>query len=203
MIYQRPFCVCATKPPQRRNNIIKTGFDRGSGHYYEREDALMALHLTGAGGSAGSSTDGGAFLDFPLAAAARLPPTVLMSSCTDVTVPWYESAEMFHRLCDAGVPAKSLVYNKVGHGDFVTRWPFGAVASGTGGDDAKAERAALLAALPPYARDLARVVTGELEVDYVTNTTAAAAAAAAGRGSRSHNTGAAAPVTAGVGALEL
>lgn len=46
-------------------------------------------------------------------AARLLPPTVLTSSCTDVTVPWYESAEQFWLLHDCGVPAKHLVYNKV------------------------------------------------------------------------------------------
>lgn len=35
----------------------------------------------------------------------------------------YESAEMYWRLYDAGVPVKHLVYNKVGHGDFVVKWP--------------------------------------------------------------------------------
>lgn len=75
------------------------GFDRGSGHYAAREALLAALSLEGAE----------AVPAFPLAAARRLPPTVLMSSCADTTVPWFESAEMFHRLVDAGVPAKHLV----------------------------------------------------------------------------------------------
>lgn len=34
----------------------------------------------------------------------------------------FESAEMFWMLHDCGVPSKHLVYNKVGHGDFVTGW---------------------------------------------------------------------------------
>lgn len=51
--------------------------------------------------------------DFPVEAAALLPPTVLMSSCSDLTVPWYESAELYWRLFDCGVPVKHLVYNKV------------------------------------------------------------------------------------------
>ena len=91
----------------------RIGFDRGSAHHAAREALLADLALAGAAAAPA----------LPLAAAARLPPAVLMSSCADVTVPWFESAELFHRLVDAGVPAKHLVYNKVGHGDFVVDWP--------------------------------------------------------------------------------
>jgi hypothetical protein len=34
----------------------------------------------------------------------------------------YESAEMFWRLHDCGVPAKHLLYTKLSHADFVTAW---------------------------------------------------------------------------------
>jgi hypothetical protein len=50
------------------------------------------------------------------------PPTVLMASCSDTTVPWYESADMFGACQQCGIPAKLLVYNRVGHGDFVVNW---------------------------------------------------------------------------------
>jgi hypothetical protein len=79
------------------------GFDRGSEHEAAAEAGLLSQSLAGMAG----------VLRFPLAAAARLPPAVLMSSCTDMTVPWYESAEMYWRLHDCGVPVKHLVYNKV------------------------------------------------------------------------------------------
>lgn len=53
---------------------------------------------------------------------ASFPPTVLMASCSDTTVPWYESADMFGACQQCGIPAKLLVYNRVGHGDFVVNW---------------------------------------------------------------------------------
>ena len=34
----------------------------------------------------------------------------------------YESAELYWLLHDCGVPVKHLTYNKLTHGDFVTRW---------------------------------------------------------------------------------
>lgn len=54
------------------------GFDRGSGPYLSAE---AGLHLQSLSGMA-------ALPPFPLEAAGYLPPTVLMSSCTDLTVPW-------------------------------------------------------------------------------------------------------------------
>eukprot|EP00877_Chromochloris_zofingiensis_P002628 jgi/Chrzof1/12366/Cz06g31300.t1 len=91
----------------------RVGFERPSDSYPAMESKLAVL----------SASDMDDVMDFPLEAAGQLPPTVLMSSCSDVTVPWYESAEMYWRLYDAGVPVKHLVYNKVGHGDFVVKWP--------------------------------------------------------------------------------
>eukprot|EP00878_Enallax_costatus_P019497 GHUV01020570.1.p1 GENE.GHUV01020570.1~~GHUV01020570.1.p1 ORF type:complete len:468 (+),score=134.16 GHUV01020570.1:543-1946(+) len=101
----------------------RIGFDRGSDQYSAAEAALQLQSEAGMRD----------IMQFPLEAAAHLPPTVLVSSCTDVTVPWYESAEMYHKLLDAGVPVKHLVYNKVGHGDFVVDWPtkFTAAAANT------------------------------------------------------------------------
>jgi hypothetical protein len=41
------------------------------------------------GGTAQLHSPGANTWKFPLPAAAHLPPTVLISSCTDVTVPWW------------------------------------------------------------------------------------------------------------------
>lgn len=54
------------------------GFDRGSDHYLASETGLMLQSLAGMS----------AVPRFDVQAAAHLPPTVLMSSCTDLTVPW-------------------------------------------------------------------------------------------------------------------
>lgn len=54
--------------------------------------------------------------------ALLLPPSVLMASFTDLTVPWYETSDMHLRLQECGVASKLLLYNKVGHADFVIGW---------------------------------------------------------------------------------
>ena len=62
-------------------------------------------------------------LSLSLEEVRRLPPTILQASTTDLTVPWYESADMHWALHDCGVPSKVLLYrNHVGHGDFVVNW---------------------------------------------------------------------------------
>jgi hypothetical protein len=58
--------------------VAATGFDRGSDHYKSAEAGLTLQSLSGMTGVP----------HFPLEAAAHLPPTVLLSSCTDLTVPW-------------------------------------------------------------------------------------------------------------------
>lgn len=63
-----------------RTPLPLAGFDRGSDHYAESESGLITMQSL-----AGMS----AVPDFPLEAAAYLPPSVLMSSCTDLTVPWW------------------------------------------------------------------------------------------------------------------
>lgn len=45
-----------------------------------------------------------------------------LRSCISHTVPFYETTDYYRRLRDLGVPAKLLLYNKTGHGDFVTQW---------------------------------------------------------------------------------
>lgn len=62
-------------------------------------------------------------LQLSVAQIRRLPPVVLMSSCTDVTVPWYQSAEMFWMLLDGGCLVKHLCYPFAGHSDFVIAFP--------------------------------------------------------------------------------
>ena len=59
----------------------------------------------------------------------RLPPLALATGTADLTVPWYESAEMARVLQDVGVQAQLLMYNSVAHTDWVTDWPGG---SGSG-----------------------------------------------------------------------
>lgn len=105
-------------------------------------------------------------------------------AATSPTPHRYESSELYWRLFDCGVPVKHLVYNKVGHGDFVTAWPTaftnsGGSSSNTGDDDddddeqapaagsAAARRARWLQQLPPYCRDLAVVVGGVEPVQFV------------------------------------
>lgn len=58
--------------------VAPTGFDRGSDHYESAEAGLTLQSLSGMIGVP----------RFSLQAAAYLPPTVLLSSCTDLTVPW-------------------------------------------------------------------------------------------------------------------
>lgn len=52
----------------------------------------------------------------------RFPPTVLAGSFKDVVVPWYQSAEFALHLHRAGIPTRQLVYDNVGHGNFVVDW---------------------------------------------------------------------------------
>ena len=52
----------------------------------------------------------------------RLPPTIVMSSCADHMVPWHEGAEYVTSLHRVGAPARHLIYNHVGHSDYVMAW---------------------------------------------------------------------------------
>lgn len=52
----------------------------------------------------------------------HFPPTVLAGSFKDVVVPWYQSAEFAFHLHRAGIPTRQLVYDNVGHGNFVVDW---------------------------------------------------------------------------------
>jgi len=58
----------------------------------------------------------------------RFPPTVLAASFKDVVVPWYQSAEFAFHLHRAGIPTRQLVYDNVGHGNFVVDWWSGSSA---------------------------------------------------------------------------
>jgi acetyl esterase/lipase len=52
----------------------------------------------------------------------RLPPFSLLCSTSDTVVPWRESSDMLMALREAGVDAELLMYDHVGHGDFVVDW---------------------------------------------------------------------------------
>lgn len=54
----------------------KVGFGRGAGPHQALGYDLQSLRNSSS------------WFDFPLEAAAHLPPSVLMSSCSDMTVPW-------------------------------------------------------------------------------------------------------------------
>ncbi len=69
---------------------------------------------------------------------------------------------MYWQLFEADVPVKALVYNKVGHGDFVTTWP-----PLRPRDEAAPGPAQLYSQLQPYAQDLWKVVASPQSVDYV------------------------------------
>ncbi|KAL4442435.1 hypothetical protein ABPG77_005019 [Micractinium sp. CCAP 211/92] len=125
-----------------------------------RSSAAAARAVPAAAPAAAAAEGRGPWRIFGLTADAvrKLPPTVLTSSCTDLTVPWFESAEMYWMLHDCGIPAKHLVYNKVGHVEFVTEWAALPRISGTAaGDEAD---------LPPHAADLVKVVSGRARVAY-------------------------------------
>ena len=53
---------------------------------------------------------------------AALPPLTFMTGTADLTVPWYESVEMQRYAASAGAKARLLMYNSVGHIDWVTGW---------------------------------------------------------------------------------
>eukprot|EP00892_Ulva_mutabilis_P005005 jgi/Ulvmu1/2877/UM146_0019.1 len=91
----------------------------------------------------------------------RLPPVVLMCSSTDTTVPWHESAEMFHVLRAAGVRARHLMYDDVGHAGFVMEWK---VVRDAGGEPAGADGGELADERPRFLRDTIRLVRGEVNI---------------------------------------
>ncbi|CAL8466146.1 g5682 [Coccomyxa elongata] len=110
--------------------------------------------------------------NFSLEDARQLPPCILMSSLPDLTVPWYESAEMFWRLYDCGVPAKHLVYSKLTHGDFVISWkPLQQMSSGSSGETHSTKAVAAMEssnedALADFREDLLDVLTERAVVKY-------------------------------------
>ncbi len=92
------------------------------------------------------------------------------------------------RLYDCGVPVKHLVYNKVGHGDFVINWlqsqqpstsahgqqpstsAHGQPPSCQGNQDPMQDEVQglhwQLAGLPSYAIDLAAILSGRVDMEY-------------------------------------
>jgi hypothetical protein len=119
---------------------------------------------------------------------------------SSLTCPW-----PFH--CPAGIPAKHLMYNRVGHNDFVMNWPAlkrqrapeqapeaqhlsGSTSAGGDGSSSAADGSEQQGAgpaylplpagapygnLPPYSRDLLNILTGRVQVRYVTAADGAAA----------------------------
>ncbi|GIL64691.1 hypothetical protein Vafri_18546 [Volvox africanus] len=115
--------------------------------------------LDGRGGAAAAPEHSPAF---SLAAAARLPPFVLMSSCSDHMVPWHEGAELALQLRRCGVPVRHLLYNHVGHGDFVMAWrPLKPAAMPTAVDGPDADLH--LERLLPCGRDFLRIAKGRVQ----------------------------------------
>lgn len=129
----------------------RIGLDRSS------QGSIYTLNLHAATTAAVHAVEPEPFLRLSLSQARRFPPTILQASTSDVTVPWYESADMHWALHDCGVPSKCLIYNRTGHGDFVVEWrPLPTPVDVHTVDD-----------LPHYAADFVRIVTGEAEVKYI------------------------------------
>lgn len=91
----------------------------------------------------------------------RLPPVVLLSSSRDTTVPWHESAEMFHVLRAAGVPARHLMYDDVSHAGFVMSWR---IERDEDGLPAGMACGVAPEAPPKFMQDTVRLVLGEVQV---------------------------------------
>lgn len=159
---------------ERPSNYYEQFALRGEaiGHRIGMERGATDMASEVARGDKGDGVE--ACLPVDVEAARKLPPTILMSSCTDMTVPWcdggvddqcsnvmqhnrYESAEMY-MLHDCGVPTKHLVYDKVDHSLFVTGWRAAPDESRGVGDD-----------LPACCGDLLRVLSGSVQVAYVTS----------------------------------
>jgi hypothetical protein len=88
-----------------------------------------------------------------------LPSMYLMASSSDMTVPWYESSE-FHRMlqCSGMKCSRLLLYNRVGHGDFVVDWY---PAFDSNGTLSCSQTSQGLEQLPPFASDLLRILKRE------------------------------------------
>ena len=67
----------------------------------------------------------------------------------------HESAEMFHALRDCGVPVRTLLYDRVGHADFVTGWHVQTRVGGRPTHDTSD--------LAPFAADLVAVLHGDAD----------------------------------------
>lgn len=87
-----------------------------------------------------------------------LPPTVLMSGSRDLTVPWHESVEFYRELKAAGVQSRSLLYDHVGHADFVTSWRL------LKSQDKDSQGSLVLDEGPKFMNDLVQIVTGRARV---------------------------------------
>ena len=97
------------------------------------------------------------------AALHHLPPTFVMSSCADHMVPWHEAAEFVSALQQAGAPARHLIYNHVGHSDYVMSWKPGQSMASFDAPDANSTGAAPAGAVPPpplqdFAKDVLKLL---------------------------------------------
>ena len=85
-----------------------------------------------------------------------LPNMYLMASSCDMTVPWCESAELHTMLqCSGMKRSRLLLYNRVGHGDFVVDWY---PAFDSNGKLSCSQTSQGLDQLPPFASDLIRIL---------------------------------------------
>lgn len=91
----------------------------------------------------------------------RLPPVVLMCSSRDTTVPWHESAEMFHVLRAAGLRSRHLMYDDVAHAGFVMEWR---AERDDAGRPAGTDGGTMPEARPRFMLDTIRLVRGEVNV---------------------------------------
>jgi hypothetical protein len=78
-VFDRPCAGCSTARPCAGRRRCCAGLDRPCAGFEVRDAQLTQLSMAGQEG----------VLDFPLAAARQLPPTVLVSTCTDLVVPWW------------------------------------------------------------------------------------------------------------------
>ncbi|KAG2483120.1 hypothetical protein HYH03_018010 [Edaphochlamys debaryana] len=130
----------------------------------QRSAAAAGPGTAAAAGAAAAAAAGSAAEPlFTVAAARRLPPCVVMGSCADHMVPWHEGAELVARLQRCNVPVRHLLYNHVGHGDYVMAWRPIDLAKAEGGD---VSTSAVAAAPPdrrrllPCARDYLQIALG-------------------------------------------
>jgi acetyl esterase/lipase len=91
----------------------------------------------------------------------RMPPIALMSGMHDSTVPWHESSEFFVALRSAGVAARHLLYDDIGHTEFVMSWR---VERDAHGGLLASDAGAPLPSGPRFMQDLLKLVMGQVGI---------------------------------------